>query len=67
MPGVGFETTILTFEWAKSVHVLDRAATVIGVTSFDEEIFSSVAPSQTPSIYLYYGLLVYDTALFNGG
>jgi hypothetical protein len=28
---VGFEPTILGFERAKTVHVLDRAATVIGV------------------------------------
>jgi hypothetical protein len=28
---VGFEPTIPVFEWAKTVHVLDRAATVIGV------------------------------------
>jgi hypothetical protein len=30
MPRVGFELTILVFEWAKTVHALDRAATVIG-------------------------------------
>jgi hypothetical protein len=28
MPRVGFETTIPVFEWAKTVHALDRAATV---------------------------------------
>jgi hypothetical protein len=28
MPWVGFETTILTFERSKTVHALDRAATV---------------------------------------
>jgi hypothetical protein len=28
---VGFETTILVFERAKTVHALDRAATVIGI------------------------------------
>jgi hypothetical protein len=27
---VGFEPTIPAFEWAKTVHALDRAATVIG-------------------------------------
>jgi hypothetical protein len=31
MPQVGFEPTILVFERAKTVHVLDRAATVIGL------------------------------------
>jgi hypothetical protein len=30
MPQVGFESTILVFERAKTVHALDRAATVIG-------------------------------------
>jgi hypothetical protein len=30
MPEVGFEPTIPVFEWAKTVHVLDRAASVIG-------------------------------------
>jgi hypothetical protein len=30
MPRVGFETTIPTFERAKTVRALDRAATVIG-------------------------------------
>jgi hypothetical protein len=30
MPRVGFESTIPVFERAKTVHALDRAATVIG-------------------------------------
>jgi hypothetical protein len=30
MPQVIFQLTIPVFEWAKSVHALDRAATVIG-------------------------------------
>jgi hypothetical protein len=30
MPQVGFEPTITAFERAKTVHALDRAATVIG-------------------------------------
>jgi hypothetical protein len=30
MPRVGFEPTIPVFEWAKTVHALDRAVTVIG-------------------------------------
>jgi hypothetical protein len=30
MHGVGLETTIPVFERAKTVHALDRAATVIG-------------------------------------
>jgi hypothetical protein len=32
MPRVGFEPTILVFERAKTVRVLDRAATVIDLT-----------------------------------
>jgi hypothetical protein len=31
MPWVGFESTIPASERAKTVHALDRAATVIGV------------------------------------
>jgi hypothetical protein len=31
MPRVGFEPTIPVFEWAKTVHVLNGAATVFGV------------------------------------
>jgi hypothetical protein len=31
MPGMGFETMTPVFERAKTVHALDRAATVIGM------------------------------------
>jgi hypothetical protein len=31
MPRVTFEPSIPAFEWAKTVHALDRAATVIGM------------------------------------
>jgi hypothetical protein len=31
MPRMGFELTIPVFERAKTVHVLDRSATVIGI------------------------------------
>jgi hypothetical protein len=34
MPRVGFESTIPVLERAKTVHALDRAATVIGSTVF---------------------------------
>jgi hypothetical protein len=34
MPSVGFEPTIPAFERTKTVHVLDRAATVIGLPAF---------------------------------
>jgi hypothetical protein len=30
-PQGGFETTIPVFEWAKTIHALDRSATVIGM------------------------------------
>jgi hypothetical protein len=30
MSQVGLEPTIPVFEWAKAIHALDRAATVIG-------------------------------------
>jgi hypothetical protein len=30
MPILGFEPTTLVFKWAKTVHALDHAATVIG-------------------------------------
>jgi hypothetical protein len=33
MPSVGLEPTIPAFERAKTVHALDRAATVIGMTA----------------------------------
>jgi hypothetical protein len=33
MPRVGFEPTIPAFEQAKTVHALDRAATVIGTAA----------------------------------
>jgi hypothetical protein len=35
LPRVGFELTTLIFERAKTVHVFDRAATVIGMKKFD--------------------------------
>jgi hypothetical protein len=31
MPQVGFEPMITVFEWAKMVHALDQAATVISL------------------------------------
>jgi hypothetical protein len=34
MPWVRFEPTISMFEWAKAVHALDLAATVIGKSKF---------------------------------
>jgi hypothetical protein len=36
-PWVGFEPMIPAFELAKTIHVLDRAATVIGVTMCEQD------------------------------
>jgi hypothetical protein len=38
MPRVGFETTIPAFERVKTVHALDRAATVIGWCRLNDDI-----------------------------
>jgi hypothetical protein len=35
---VGFEPTIPAIQRAKTVHALDRAATVIGITLYGEHI-----------------------------
>jgi hypothetical protein len=41
MPPVGFEPTIPVFEWAKTVHALDRAAIVISMrTTCHENAFT---------------------------
>jgi hypothetical protein len=43
MPRVGFEPTIPVFERAKTVHALDRAATVIGYASpYTETLFPDI-------------------------
>jgi hypothetical protein len=42
MPRVGFETTTPAFKRAKTVHALDRAATVIGSFSYSLYIFPDV-------------------------
>jgi hypothetical protein len=56
MPRVGFEPTIPAFERAKTVHSLDRAATVIGNSSdclthvvmwFDADSYSVFASCRT--------------------
>jgi hypothetical protein len=36
MSQMGFEPTILAFERAKTVHALDRAATVVGLKLYDK-------------------------------
>jgi hypothetical protein len=40
MPQVGFEPTIPVFQRAKTVHALDRAATVIGKWVTRQEIYT---------------------------
>jgi hypothetical protein len=45
MPRVEFEPTIPVFERAKTVHALDRAATVVG--SFSEISFIPIRGHQT--------------------
>jgi hypothetical protein len=47
MPSVGFEPTILVFQWAKLVHALDRAATVLGrnYCTFETTGLFGVCPS----------------------
>jgi hypothetical protein len=41
MPRVGFEPTIPVFEQAKTVHALDRAATVIGTHYIHKHEFNT--------------------------
>jgi hypothetical protein len=38
MPRVGFEPTIPVFEWAKTVHALDGAATVTGTCLYKKKL-----------------------------
>jgi hypothetical protein len=51
MPRMGFESAIPAFERAKTVHALDRAATVIGIASLGS-LLSSV-----PSMWIFHRLL----------
>jgi hypothetical protein len=44
MPQVRFEPTIPVFEWAKTVHASDRAATVIGTGLKNKEIIKEQKP-----------------------
>jgi hypothetical protein len=45
MPQVGFEPTVQVFERAKTVHALDRAATVIGhiIIYWSKRVISSLS------------------------
>jgi hypothetical protein len=42
MPRVGFEPMSSAFEQAKTVHALDRAATVIGERKYTERKYSII-------------------------
>jgi hypothetical protein len=44
MPRVGFEPKIPVFERAKTVHALDRAATVIGYTVILHKFYILIYP-----------------------
>jgi hypothetical protein len=48
MPRVGFEPSTPVFEWAKTDHALDRAATVIGVCN--SKWIKYVGKLQSPSV-----------------
>jgi hypothetical protein len=47
MPWVGFEPTIPVFERAKTVHALDREATVISYTYITFKLISLIVYSHT--------------------
>jgi hypothetical protein len=50
MPRVGFESTIPVFERAKTVHALDRAATVIGHTCILKRVMQHVSANERLSL-----------------
>jgi hypothetical protein len=45
MPSMGFEPTISVLERAKTVHALDRAATVIGIMFDYRRLFNDTVSS----------------------
>jgi hypothetical protein len=47
MPQMGFEPTIPVFEWAKTVHALDRAAAVIYSYDLSTNLFNNEEISTT--------------------
>jgi hypothetical protein len=54
MPQVGFEPTIPVFERAKTVHALDRAATVIGkLQRFISQLLTTLERRYTWNSYLH--------------
>jgi hypothetical protein len=67
MPRVGFEPTIPVFERAKTVHALDRAATVIGYNFIQDHMISSLLHPTTVFrtlltniVKLYYPFMAID-------
>jgi hypothetical protein len=57
MPGLGFEPMIPVFEWVKTVHALDRAATVISpIYIYVSQMASSLQISQTTLSNIIVGL-----------
>jgi hypothetical protein len=60
MPPAGFESTIVVFERAKTVHVLDRAATVVGLQISSRDLI----PSQINSAHsFYFSMIRYNIIL----
>jgi hypothetical protein len=63
MPGVGFESTVPAFERAKTVHALNRAATVIGISTrlhgvVSQKIVLFIVTTTRTSILTHYSLIV---------
>jgi hypothetical protein len=58
MSRVLFEPTIPVFEWAKIVHALDRAATVIGLY-----IFINLSVWEPTSLFHFYSHIIMNSAV----
>jgi hypothetical protein len=54
MPQVGFEPTTLVFEWGKTVHASDRAATVLGLHNLN--IWKMSLHNMNINVFLVYCL-----------
>jgi hypothetical protein len=50
MPQAGFEPTIQAFERAKTLHALDRAATVIGHDEYNNHNYATLSLIWKPDI-----------------
>jgi hypothetical protein len=54
MPWVGFESTILDYEPSKTVHALDRAATVTGgKVNYCEEVNKNIGENITKNFVCF--------------